>query len=152
MIRVNPGGLPIPPQGPKKSGDKGEAHEAPKVPARPEGGGKVPFAMDAQAMAIADELYKLAKEARGHELSFEEIIEKVMKETGLVDPQAAMEEADRKLQEEIETTLTQIKQNKDLMEEAEAWQSLADLLESNLSSEQVRSFMDMLQSEVRGLQ
>ena len=146
----------IPPQGPvppKKSGGakEGGSGELPKGPVHPEGGGRVPFAMDGKAMAIADELYKLAKEARGQELSFEEMIEKAMKESGLTNPQAAMEEADKKLQKEIETTLDQIKQNKDLMEEAEAWQSLADLLESNMSEDQMRAFMGVLQSEVKGL-
>ena len=159
MIHI-PGGVPPQgrPQGPKKVGapkENAPAQEeaAVRVPQRPpEGKGRMPMpAMDARAMAISEELRKLEREARGKELSFEEIIEKVIKETGLVNPQAAMEEADRALQKEIETALDQIKNNKNLMEEADAWQNLAELLESNLTDDQVRSLFDVLQSEVHGL-
>jgi hypothetical protein len=93
----------------------------------------------------------LAKEAKEKLLSFDDILKKVMDETGITNPQAAMEEANKRLQEEIEATLDEIKQNKALMEEAEAWEAFAQILEGQLSQDQIKEFLNMLGDSVRGI-
>lgn len=149
MVKI-PGSIPapiVPPMPPKK---KDEATEASKFRA-PERASvsKEPFELDAQGIAVR--MAALAQDAKDRELSFEEIIEKVIKETGLSEPQAAMEEANRKLQKEIEEELQKIKENKELMEEAQSWQELADLLEHELNQEQVQGFLSMLETEIKGI-
>jgi len=107
------------------------------------------------ARAIAVRLAASASEAKkkdvDKELKFEEIVKKVIEQTGLKDAQAAMEEASKRIQKEIETVLEEIKSNRDLMEEAEAWQHFADLLESHLSEEQIETFFGLLKEEVSKL-
>ncbi len=91
----------------------------------------------------------LSQEAREKELSFEEVIEKVLKETGLTDIQAAFEEANRKLQKDIDEELNNIKDNKELMEEAKSWQEIADLIENQMSPEQVEQFLLQIETEIK---
>ncbi len=154
MVKI-PGEVPkvpphIPPVPPKKG--EGEEAKASKVARGPEGRPGVargPYELDAHAIAIA--LAALAKDAKQRELSFEEIIQRVIKETGMTNPQAAMEEANRKLQKQIEEILREIKQNKELMEEAEAWEAFAQILEGRLSQDQIKEFLGMLGNSIRGL-
>ena len=93
----------------------------------------------------------LAHEAEERHLSFEEVIQKAIDETGLTNPQAALEEANRRTQKEIEEVLEQIKLNKDLMEEAEAWQVFGEILEKELSQDQVSGFLDTLKDSLRSI-
>lgn len=149
MVKI-PGSVPvpiIPPPPPKK---KEEAVETPKQPApsRP-AVSREPYELDSRAIAVR--MAALATDAKERELSFEEIIEKVIKETGLTDVQAAFEEANRKLQKEIEEELEKIKKNKELMEEAGSWQELAELLEHKLSPDQLKTFISMLEAEIKGV-
>ena len=107
--------------------------------------------MDARAIAVR--LSALATEAKEKEIAadeFERILEEVIKLTGLKDPQKAMEAASKKLQKEIEVELRKIKDNKDLMEEAEAWQDFATLLEHEMSQEQIGSFLGMIKDSIKG--
>ena len=104
---------------------------------------------DSQAIAVR--MAAMAMDAKEKELSFEEIIQKVLDETKLVNPQAAMEEADRKTQEDIETELDRIKKNKDLMEEAEGWETFAGLLMEELNDEQVEKFLGAIKESVKDL-
>ena len=107
------------------------------------------------ARAIAVRLAALATEAKrkdiNKELKFEEILRQVIEMTGIPEAESAMEEASRKLQKEIEATLEEIKSNRDLMEEAGAWQDFAELLESNLSEEQLKAFFGMLKESVKNM-
>ncbi len=137
---------PVPPQPPKPERGK-EAAKRPAAPGKPSGEVRPP---ELDARGIAVRLAALAHEAKERELSFEEIITKVMEETGIKVPQAAMEEANRKLQKEIENLLEEIKANKELMEEAEAWQEFAELLESKLSLKQVNEFFEMIRESIKG--
>ena len=147
MVNI-PGQVPPPlaPQVPPRKLD--ETHETRKetAPSRSSVGRDV-NTMDSQAIAVR--MAALSMDAKEKELSFEDIVDKVIKETGLINPQAAMEEADRKLQKEIELELQKIKENKGLMEEAQAWQELAELLESNLDEDQVNQFISLLEHEVK---
>ena len=139
--------MPMSPTPPKKKDEAVETARA-KTPERA-GASREPFQLDSRGIAVR--MAALAMDAKEKELSFDEIIEKVIKETGLAEPQAALEEANRKLQKEIEAELDKIKDNKELMEEAQSWQELADLLEHELSQEQVQGFLSMLESEIKGL-
>lgn len=156
MIRV-PHGKPHvpPPVAPKEAAkeaqkageEKGQPAKA--APARP-GIGRGPE-MDSRAIAVR--LAALATEAKEKEVAaeeFERILEEVIKLTGLKEPQAAMEAANKKLQKEIEIELMRIKDNKDLMEEAEDWQKFSELL-SQMNPEQVESLIGLLQGEIRAL-
>jgi len=154
LVKIPPDGPKVPPQippvPPKKGG--GEEGKTGKVARGPEGRpsiGRGPFDMDTHAIAIA--IAAAAKEAKEKELAFEEILQKVIAETGMTNPEEAMEEANKKLQEEIETTLDEIKQNKELMEEAEAWEAFAQILESKLSQDQIHEFLGMLGDSIKGL-
>ncbi|MBU0573043.1 MAG: hypothetical protein ABIJ26_00135 [Candidatus Margulisiibacteriota bacterium] len=145
---IPPAAPPPPPGGRKGVGRSGEQ----PAPARPEGGmnvGRGPEHMDAAAMAVA--LAAAAAKAREKELSFEEIIQRVIDMTGITNAQDAMEEANRKIHKEIEAELQRIKDNKDLMEEAEAWEEFAQMLESEMGEEQAQTFVNLLNAEVRGL-
>ena len=156
MIRV-PHGKPHvpPPVSPKEVGKevkKGEEKAA--KPAKPAPGkpsiGRGP---ELDARAIAVRLAALATEAKEKEIAaeeFERILEEVIKLTGLKQPQAAMEEANRRLQKEIELELEKIKANKELMEEAEDWQKFAELL-SKMNAEQVEALLGLLKQEVKAL-
>ena len=150
MIRV-PGERPfVPPLTPKEvKPEKGpeEKPAAPKAAPR-EGIGRGPE-MDARAIAVR--LAALATEAKEKEIgteAFERILEEVINLTGLTEPQAAMEEANRRLQKEIEVELQKIKDNKELMEEADSWQEFAKVL-SQMSEGQVESFLGMLKETIR---
>ena len=79
------------------------------------------------------------------------IIEQAIAATGMTNPEAAMEEVNKRLQKEIDGVLNEIKSNKELMEEAEAWQALGDLLESNLSKDQVEAFIELVKSQIQSM-
>jgi hypothetical protein len=151
MIRV-PGERPYiqPPIQPKEAKAKEEAREeaVSKPVPPPKEGAKGP---EFDARAIAVRMAALAAEAKEKELSFEEIIQKAIDETGMTNPEAALEEASRRLQKEIEDELTMIKSNKEMMEEAEAWQTFGEILEHELSQDQISSFLDLLKESVKGL-
>jgi hypothetical protein len=158
MIRVPHGKPHVPPpitppeakEARKAGEEKGQQPKATaKAPARP-GIGRGPE-MDARSIAVR--LAALATEAKGKEVAteeFEKILEEVIKLTGLKDPQAAMEAANKKLQKEIELEMEKIKANKELMEEADSWQKFGELL-SQMNQEQVQAFIGLLQNEIRAL-
>lgn len=105
------------------------------------------------ARAIAVRLAALATEAKGKEIAaeeFEHILEEVIKLTGLKNPQAALEEANRKLQKEIELELEKIKANKELMEEAGDWQKFGELL-MQMNKDQVESFLGLMKDSIKEL-
>jgi len=136
--------IPVPP---KKEG-KEEGRRVEQPPQRA-GSGKEMQPLDSHAMAVR--LAALSIEAKEKELSMAKIIERAIEETGMTNPQAAMEEIDKRLQVEIEEILEEIKSNKELMEEAEAWQALGDLLESNLTKEQAQAFIELVESQIKGI-
>jgi hypothetical protein len=146
-IKIPPSGVtpPVPPGPPKKEGKTEAARPAPPAT---KGGEKGLQALDSHAMAVR--LAALAVEAKEKELSMAKIIERAIEETGMTNPEAAMEEVNKRIQKEIESVLDEIKSNKELMEEAEAWEALGDLLESNLTKEQAEAFIELVQSHIRG--
>jgi hypothetical protein len=153
MSIKGPGEKPfVPPINPKDSKPEKAVEEklspqpAVKAPVQP-GIGRGP---EFDAHAIATRMAILATEAKEKELKFEDIIDRVIAETGMTNPQQALEEANRKLQEEIENEIEKIKANKELMEEAESWQEFAQLL-SNLSQEQVEGFLGLIKETIRTL-
>jgi hypothetical protein len=114
-----------------------------KAPAQP-GIGRGP---ELDAHAIATRLAILATEAKEKELKFEDIIDRLIAETGLTNPQSAVEEANRKLQREIEDELVKIKENKELMDDAEGWQMLEKMLLS-MNEEQAEGFLGLMQTAI----
>lgn len=148
MINQIPPSKPTPPPQvpvPPKKGERTE-ETRPQLPVA-KGGEKGILAMDSHAMAVR--LAALAMEAKEKELSMAKIIERAIEETGMTNPQSAMEEVNHRMQKEIEQVLDEIKSNKELMEEAEAWEALGDLLEHNLTEEQAKAFIDLVQSHIR---
>jgi hypothetical protein len=115
-----------------------------KAPVQP-GIGRGP---ELDAHSIATRMALLATEAKEKELKFEDIIDRVIAETGMTNPQGAMEEANRKMQKAIEDEIIAIKENKELMEEAESWQEFAELL-SNMNEGQVEGFLGLLKQTIR---
>lgn len=148
MIRI-PGERPhVPHISPEAGSANKTGKTSPNASAKGESISRGPT-MDSHALAVR--MSVLAKEAEDKDLNFEKIIQKVIDETGLVNAQAALEEANRKLQKEIEGELDRIKSDEELMKEAQSWQNFADILESGLTPEQIEIFMHMLQSEVKNL-
>jgi hypothetical protein len=149
-INIPPSGQtpPPPPAVPPRKGGKEEGRRT-EQPAPRSGGDKGLMPLDSHAMAVR--LAVLATEAKEKELSMARIIEEAIERTGMTNPEAAMEEVNKKLQKEIEDILGDIKNNKQLMEEAEAWKALGDLLESNLSEDQAKAFIAMVESSIKGL-
>ena len=150
MIRV-PGERPHvpPPITPKEAKPAEEAKpeaQRPVIPPPKEGARGPEF----DAKAIAVRMAALASEAKEKELSFEEIIQRVVEETGMTNPESALEEANRRLQKEIEEVIEQIKSNRDLMEEAEAWEEFAQVLEQ-FSEETVEKFIGLVKETIKGL-
>lgn len=147
MVKI-PGSVPAPfiPPTPSKRSEETKEGQRPAAPSR-SSVAREPFELDARGIAVR--MAALAHDAREKELSFDEIVEKVIKETGMVDAQSAMEEANRKLQKEIEDEIDKIKKNKELMEEAYAWEELADILENRMSQEQVKEFIGILEQEIK---
>ncbi|MCX5750731.1 MAG: hypothetical protein NT099_03560 [Candidatus Saganbacteria bacterium] len=109
--------------------------------------------MDSRAIAVrmAAAVTEAKKKDIDKEMKFEEIVRKVIEQTGMQEAEAAMAEASKQLQKDIETTLDEIKSNRDLMEEAEAWQDFAELLSSKLSQEQLEDFFGVLKEEIKNL-
>jgi hypothetical protein len=150
LVRVPGDGPKVPPQVPHIPSRKetGETERSrPMPPEAKSAGGRGPYELDSHSMAVA--LAALAKEAKQKELSFEEIIQRVIDETGMTNPQAAMEEANKKLHKEIEDTLDEIKSNKELMEEADAWEAFAKILDSKLSDDQKQEFLTILGQSIK---
>ena len=151
MSPINsPGSKPfVPPINPKEIKPEKAPEEkltpqpAVKAPAQP-GIGRGP---ELDAHAIATRLAILATEAKEKELKFEDIIDRVIEETGMTNPQSALEEANRKIHQEIEDEIVKIKANKELMEEAESWQEFAELL-TNMNGEQVEGFLGLLKETI----
>jgi hypothetical protein len=157
MIRVPHGKPHVPPpvtpkeaaKEAKKAEERPAAKPAKPAPAKPSIGRGPEF----DARAIAVRLAALATEAKEKEIAaeeFERILEEVIKLTGLKEPEAAMEEASRRLQKEIELELEKIKANKELMDEAESWQKFAELL-SRMNKEQIQAFLGLLKESIREL-
>jgi len=154
MIKV-PGNRPHvpPPISPKEAGK-----EVSKTDQRGAKGAKpsanIGRGPELDSRAIAVRLAALATEAKEKEVAaeeFERILEEVIKLTGLKDPQAAMEAANKKLQKEIELEMERIKASKELMDEAEDWQKFGDLL-AQMNQDQVNSFLGLLKDSIRELQ
>ena len=114
----------------------------------PKEGNKGP---DFDARSIAVRMAALAVEAKEKELSFEEIIQRAIDETGMTNPEAAVEEASRKLHKEIEDEIEMIKSNKELMDEADAWKTFSEILESELSQDQISDFLGAIKESIKGL-
>jgi hypothetical protein len=151
MSIKGPGEKPfVPPITPKEVKPEKGADEkltpqpAVKAPAQP-GIGRGP---ELDAHAIATRLAILATEAKEKELKFEDILDRVIEETGMTNPQSALEEANRKMQKEIEEEVIKIKENKELMEEAESWQEFAEVL-SRMNEGQVEGFLGLLKETIR---
>jgi len=159
MIQV-PGNKPhqVPPQhiqAPKEvEGDAKKSQETTRKPAAPlVGKSSIGRGPELDSQAIAVRLAVLATEAKKKEIDaeeFERILGEVINLTGLEEPQAAMEEANKKLQKEIEVALQAIKDNKDLMEEAEAWESFAEIL-ARLTEGQAEAILTMMHEEIKAL-
>src|SRR3989344_4911914 len=146
MSIKGPAGRPFIPQitpkeiKPEKGPDeKLTPQPAVKMPVQP-GIGRGP---ELDAHAIATRLALMATEAKEKELKFEDIVDRIIAETGMTNAQGAMEEANRKIQREIEDELVKIKENKDLMEEAESWQEFAEVL-ARMNEEQINGFFGRL--------
>jgi hypothetical protein len=150
MVNI-PGDKPFVPHIAPKDIQPGKGpDEAPKAPVKspvPQGThiGKGPE-YDAQGIAVR--LAAFATKAREKELKFEEIVRHVIELTGITNPEAAMTEANKRLDREIENTIVAIKSNKDLMEEAEAWQDFAEVLESKLNEEQLEAFFGIIKETI----
>lgn len=114
-----------------------------KAPVQP-GIGRGP---ELDAHAIATRLALMATEAKEKELKFQDIIDRVIAETGMTNPQGAMEEANRKLHKEIEDEIIAIKENKELMDEAEGWQMLEKML-LGMNEEQAEGFLGLMQTAI----
>lgn len=148
MIKV-PGDKPFVPQITPTEVKKAQQSDELQRPATPlPKGAEIGRGPEYDAQAIAVRLAALAMEAKEKELKFDQIIQRVIDMTGITNPEAAMEEASRRLQKEIEVTLDEIKNNKDLMEEAEAWQEFAQVLESKLTKEQVEAFFGIIKETI----
>lgn len=98
--------------------------------------------------ALATRLALVAAEAKEKELKFEDIIDRVIQETGMTNPQSALEEANRKIQREIEEEIVKIKENKELMDEAEGWKMLETML-LNMNEDQAQGFLGLLKEAIR---
>ncbi|MDI6731193.1 MAG: hypothetical protein QME05_01245 [Candidatus Margulisbacteria bacterium] len=153
MIRV-PGERPFVPKITPKEANK-EAEKTEQQAAKPQQ--PVPSSIgrgpELDARAIAVRLSALATEAKKREISadeFKRVLDEVITLTGLKEPEAAMQAASKKLQEEIEIELQKIKDNKDLMEEAEDWQRFADLLE-RMGPQQAEAMLGMLKASIHDL-
>ena len=122
-----------------------------KVQQQPQrtGGGKDVQPLDSHAMAVR--LAALSVQAREKDKSMAEIIERAIVETGMTNPEAAMTEVNKRMQVEIEEILDDIKSNKELMEEAEAWEALGDLLEHNLTKDQAEAFIELVEAQIKSI-
>ena len=142
-----------PPISPKDVGKDIRAEQKPAAKAAAAKASNIGRGPELDARAISVRLAAAASEAKKKEISgdaFEKILQEVINMTGLKDAQGAMEEANRKLQQDIETELAKIKGNKDLMDEAESWQSFAELL-AQMNEDQAESMLGMLKQSIREL-
>ncbi len=149
MVTIPPGSMPVPivpPMQPKKSEGLSDVNDKKPIPDK-SSVGRQPYQMDSAGLAVR--MAALAHDAKEKELSFEDIIEKVIKETGISSPQGALEEANRKLQKEIDKEIKKILENKELMEEAHSWEELAEMLENQMTEDQVNNFVGLLEEEIK---
>lgn len=148
MTKIPEGGKPFQPPmiNPKDVGKKSEVSKEPaKInPESMRSTTRGPYELDAQSMAVR--LAAMAREVESETMF--RIIQKAIKDTGMTNPQAAMEEVNKKVQKEIEEVLDDIKNNKDLMQEAEAWQDLANILERDMTEEQAKAFVDIIEGYI----
>ncbi|MFH0887157.1 MAG: hypothetical protein V1843_03205 [bacterium] len=148
MTKIPEGGKPFQPPmiSPKDVGKKSEISKEPAkvTPESMRSSTRGPYELDAQSMAVR--LAVMAREVESETMF--RIIQKAIKDTGMTNPQAAMEEINKKIQKEIEEVLDDIKNNKDLMEEAEAWQGLANILERDMTEEQAKAFVDIIEGYI----
>ncbi|OGC35601.1 hypothetical protein A2311_05420 [candidate division WOR-1 bacterium RIFOXYB2_FULL_48_7] len=128
----------------KGADEKLTPQPAVKAPAQP-GIGRGP---ELDAHSIATRLAILAAEAKEKELKFEDIIDRAIAETGMTNPQQAMEEVNRRVQQEIEDELERVKANKELMDEAESWQQFAETL-TRMDEQQIESFLGVLTETIK---
>jgi len=151
MMRV-PGERPFVPQiTPKEANKEAEKTEQQAIKPQQPAPSSIGRGPELDSRAIAVRLSALATEAKKKEISadeFKRILDEVITLTGLKSPEAAMAAASKKLQEEIEIELQKIKDNKDLMEEAEDWQQFADLLE-RMGSEQAEAMLSMFNESIK---
>jgi hypothetical protein len=142
--RITPPQIPV---APKQAG-KPEERRVQQPPQR--GSGKeAPMPLDSHAMSVR--LAALATEAKEKELSMAKIVERAIEETGMTNPQAAMEEVNKHLQKEIDEILDTIKSNKELMEQAESWQALGDLLEHSMTKGQAEAFIQLVEAQIKAM-
>ncbi|MFH1387279.1 MAG: hypothetical protein ABIH50_06415 [bacterium] len=138
---INPKGL----QPEVKPEEKLVQKPAVQQPARP-GIGRGP---ELDTHALSTRMAIIAAEAKEKELKFEDIIDRVIQETGTTNPQGAMEEASKRKQKEIEDEIIAIKENKELMDDAESWHMLEEML-LNMNEDQANGFLSLLQEAVHG--
>jgi len=152
MINRVPGERPYvpPPTQPKEAKPQEELKQEVRrpIPPPPPRDSSMGPMMDAKAISIRMAI--IAAEAKDKELSFEDIIERAIQETGMTNPEAALSEANRKTQKEIEEVLDQIKMNKGLIEEAEAWQEFGRALEQ-MSEDQAKSLLELIETSVKNI-
>lgn len=148
MIDKIPPSKMVPPQTPPPKRPESNAEpRAPQPMAR--GGKEAPMPLDSHAMAVR--LSVLAAEAKEKELSMARIVEEAIERTGMTNPEAAMEEVNERLQKEIDGVMNEIKSNKELMEEAEAWEALGDLLERSMTKDQAEAFIELVESQIKSI-
>jgi len=150
MIKIPEGSQPFQPPlvTPKDLGKKEAVDRQTPAKINPEsvkGESRDITALDSHSMAVR--LAALAREVETETMF--RIIQRAIEKTGLNNPQAAMEEINRRLQKAIDKELDNIKNNKELMEEAGAWQDLADILEREMTEEQAKTFADVLEGYIK---
>jgi hypothetical protein len=142
--RITPPQVPV---SPKQAGRTEERKV--QQPPQQTSGNTPTMPLDSHAMSVR--LAALASEAKEKELSMAKIIERAIEETGMTNPQAAMEEVNKHMQKEIDETLDTIKSNKELMEQAESWQALGDLLEHSMSKDQAEAFIALVEAQIKSM-
>ena len=119
MIKV-PGERPFVPHiTPKEAKGEEKIEDKPTAPKPAPKGESIGKGPEMDTRAIQVRMAAMATEAKAKEISaeeFEEILEEAIKLTGLKDPQAALEEADRRRQKEIDIELEKIKSMKSFAE------------------------------------
>lgn len=147
MVDKIPPSKMVPPQAQPPKRPEGRTEARALMP--PAKGAQQTPPLDSHAMAVR--LSVLAGEAKEKELSMAQIIERAIEMTGMTNPESAMEEVNQRLQKEIDAVMDDIKNNKELMEEAEAWQALGDLLERNMTKDQAEAFIELVEAQIKSI-
>lgn len=144
---------PLPPEGPGKKKVSGQSEgETPKtVRKEPPPGSSKEAVEFLEQQSLATKLQILARQVPHEDMPFPQFLKWAMDVTRAQNPQAAVEEVNRRLQKEIEDLVEQIKENKEWAEETAAWARLGDLLERELTPEQREQLENMLQEHLRSL-